>query len=216
MALVYCPDCGKQVSENCGKCPGCGCPIIPINGGQNVAPQMAPNMQAMPNMPVDGANAGSNKGPNKGLIIGIIVAVVAIIAIVLVIVLGKKDDDEISPEQQEYIEKSRISSDKQLCDTVRSAITTSLLDPDVNDNPAYKVPTPGTYSLSEICNMNVLGQCVEEIIGTDAKGAEAELKSKNAKGSRLMVLLGGEGSIINQVTVYAEDDTSIKAGPGNP
>jgi len=27
MALIYCPDCGKQVSEHAKTCPKCGCPI---------------------------------------------------------------------------------------------------------------------------------------------------------------------------------------------
>ena len=27
MALIKCPDCGKQVSDKAGSCPNCGCPI---------------------------------------------------------------------------------------------------------------------------------------------------------------------------------------------
>ncbi len=27
MALIKCPECGKQISDKAGSCPGCGCPI---------------------------------------------------------------------------------------------------------------------------------------------------------------------------------------------
>jgi hypothetical protein len=27
MALIKCPDCGKQVSSSASSCPNCGCPI---------------------------------------------------------------------------------------------------------------------------------------------------------------------------------------------
>ena len=27
MALIKCPDCGKQISDKAGACPNCGCPI---------------------------------------------------------------------------------------------------------------------------------------------------------------------------------------------
>jgi len=31
MALIKCPECGKEVSDKAGKCPNCGCPITTKN-----------------------------------------------------------------------------------------------------------------------------------------------------------------------------------------
>lgn len=28
MALIQCPDCGKQISSQAASCPNCGCPIF--------------------------------------------------------------------------------------------------------------------------------------------------------------------------------------------
>ena len=28
MALINCPECGKEISDNANKCVNCGCPII--------------------------------------------------------------------------------------------------------------------------------------------------------------------------------------------
>lgn len=33
MALITCPDCGKQVSNRATACPDCGCPIGSLQGG---------------------------------------------------------------------------------------------------------------------------------------------------------------------------------------
>ena len=37
MALISCPECGKQVSDRAPACPNCGCPI-------NTAPVAAPQV----------------------------------------------------------------------------------------------------------------------------------------------------------------------------
>lgn len=44
MALVTCPDCGREVSEQAQACPGCGSPIAPpraAGGGGNVVAGIA-------------------------------------------------------------------------------------------------------------------------------------------------------------------------------
>ncbi len=33
MALINCPDCGRQVSDRAVSCPDCGCPIGSLQGG---------------------------------------------------------------------------------------------------------------------------------------------------------------------------------------
>ena len=38
MALLICPECGKNVSEYASSCPECGCPISIIKSKQTAAP----------------------------------------------------------------------------------------------------------------------------------------------------------------------------------
>ena len=59
MALIKCPECGKEISDKAGACPHCGCPI----GNTEQATQN---------------NVGkSNKGSNKIIIGGVIVVAIA-------------------------------------------------------------------------------------------------------------------------------------------
>lgn len=125
--------------------------------------------------------------------------------------LKKELDDEIRVSND-----NKASADKSLCDMVRSAVSTAMLDPDVNDDDNYVVPKNGTYTLEDITNMPVLGKEVRDIMGTDAKQTEDMLKSKKAKGSTIMVILDGDYDIPNKITVYIKDDKSIKAGPATP
>lgn len=68
MALIICPECGKQVSDRAATCPDCGCPIASNVEGNNA-----------PNTPVETANVP--KKSKKPLII-------AVIALLLVIAAG--------------------------------------------------------------------------------------------------------------------------------
>ena len=35
MALIKCPECGKEISDKAKTCPNCGCPIKKITGTEN-------------------------------------------------------------------------------------------------------------------------------------------------------------------------------------
>ena len=58
MALIKCPECGKEISDKAGACPHCGCPIG--NATQ----------------PIQNNDGKSNKGSKK-----ILIGVVAVVAI---------------------------------------------------------------------------------------------------------------------------------------
>jgi hypothetical protein len=38
MALINCPECGKEISDKALSCPQCGCPISSNNGNNNIKP----------------------------------------------------------------------------------------------------------------------------------------------------------------------------------
>jgi hypothetical protein len=41
MALMKCPDCAREVSDQAGVCPGCGCPINPVEKSGTAEPPAA-------------------------------------------------------------------------------------------------------------------------------------------------------------------------------
>ncbi|MBO6260293.1 MAG: type II secretion system protein [Lachnospiraceae bacterium] len=65
---------------------------------------------------------------NKGFSLVELIIVIAIMAILVGV---------MAPQLIKYIEKSKVSSDTQLCSTVQTAVTTALSDPEVNDWNGY-------------------------------------------------------------------------------
>lgn len=117
-------------------------------------------------------------------------------------------DDVFMEQLIKYINKSKEASDLQLCDTLRTAISVALTDPDYISSSSYKTIAPGDYSISNFTNeSDALGQLVVEIIGTN--DPVALLQSKDAKASGTIKVHIGETS---QITVYVPD-TEIMAGP---
>ncbi len=43
MALIKCPECGKEISDKAASCPSCGCPVTPV---EDVAQQESPQTPA--------------------------------------------------------------------------------------------------------------------------------------------------------------------------
>ena len=71
---------------------------------------------------------------NKGFSLVELIIVIAIMAILVGV---------MAPQLIKYIEKTNVSSDTQVADSVRSAVTTAMLDPAVIQDDTYKFPTSG-------------------------------------------------------------------------
>ena len=134
---------------------------------------------------------------NKGFSLVELIIVIAIMAILVGV---------MAPQLIKYIEKSKISSDTQLCDTVRTAITTSLSDPEVvNANPSYSA----AGAAETIIGVSTLGNAISDIIGTSVPSSQ--LRSTTAKGSTISYTIEN-GS---QITVYVNASfNGAKAGIG--
>lgn len=50
MALIECPECGKQVSDKAGSCPNCGCPIEDLSTSGQVRIQIPSTQQIQPGL----------------------------------------------------------------------------------------------------------------------------------------------------------------------
>lgn len=78
------------------------------------------------------------KTNNKGFSLVELIIVIAIMAILVGV---------LAPQYLKYVEKSRVSSDKDQLDSFYTACTTAAADPDLTDVPAYNSSatfTPGS------------------------------------------------------------------------
>ncbi len=132
---------------------------------------------------------------NKGFSLVELIIVIAIMAILVGV---------IAPQLIKYIEKTNESSDTQLCDTLRSALTTAALDPDVVKD-GHGINMSGT-SIASCCTDASYKKAVEDILGFSVGTEASKLKSKVGKSTGIHVTIAGS----NAITVYV--NSSIKSG----
>ena len=149
---------------------------------------------------------------NKGFSLVELIIVIAIMAILVGV---------MAPQLIKYIEKTNVSSDAQLCDSIRSALQTSMLDPTVQAASTPGIKSDGTYAVASCCS----GECqknMEEILGCSLNTLESQLKSHvgSAKASGIKVKIQNN----NNITVFIDSSdatgkkksgsTKIGAGTG--
>ncbi len=98
-----------------------------------------------------------------------------------------------------YVEKSNVSSDIQLADTVRSAMLCAATDAKVVEDPASQPYLDDMesdfYDVTSIGD-SVLKDSFEEIIGTSASNIPSQIKSAHGSGSQCLVKIENGGVIV--------------------
>lgn len=133
---------------------------------------------------------------NKGFSLVELIIVIAIMAILVGV---------MAPQLIRYIEKTKESSDVQLLDTVRSAVTTAILDPTVVTDSTVTIPT-GKQELSKFMDgSSALDKAIQETLGASkAADVQGQLKSKDCKGKKIEVEIKNGNTVIvycNKLTV---------------
>ena len=116
---------------------------------------------------------------NKGFSLVELIIVIAIMAILVGV---------MAPQLIKYIEKTNVSSDTQLCDTVKSAVTTAVMDPSVlNDaNSKSRLAQTGTWvDVDGLTSTSAeFDKAIQETLGLDATSiGSIDNKIKSARGS---------------------------------
>lgn len=134
---------------------------------------------------------------NKGFSLVELIIVIAIMAILVGV---------MAPQLLRYVERTRVSADTQVADSVKTAITTAMLDPAVIAADPSGIPAPSiTLNLATAADFaDAFGQSVAETLGyadvaamTNATtGIVSELQSDGATGITATIDATG-----NRVTV---------------
>ena len=129
------------------------------------------------------------KNDNKGFSLIELIVVIAIMAILVGV---------MAPNVLKYVESSRESADKQIADTVRTAVMTALVDPSVNDGPG--VPLAKTAITADVFKKTAtpatkFAAVFEENLGMDGTAATAALKSKKFKSGTISVVITSSNEV---------------------
>lgn len=144
---------------------------------------------------------------NKGFSLVELIIVIAIMAILIGV---------MAPQLLKYVERTRVSSDTQLADTVKTAVTTAVLDPVNMDDASYQaaITSLGTATNLESLPAVFLDDVAETLgeaaaANITASWVAGELKSNGATG--IQVQLVGSNSV--RVTVVGSHADGASGSP---
>lgn len=133
---------------------------------------------------------------NKGFSLVELIIVIAIMAILVGV---------MAPQLIKYVEKTNVSNDVQVADSVRTAIQTAMLDPTVINDTASQTAL-STYkstntNLTSVTDATKFGKAVLETLtgsesGSIADDVVSKLKSKGAKDGAIMFKIEGNDVIV--------------------
>ncbi|MBO4346286.1 MAG: type II secretion system protein [Lachnospiraceae bacterium] len=156
---------------------------------------------------------------NKGFSLVELIIVIAIMAILVGIMV---------PVLMHFIEKSNVSSDYQLADTIRSAVAYSIVDARVKEDPdsqpfleEFENPTTGVVnidgkdmvSITCIDQECVLKESIEEYTGSPIGTLKTQIRSKHESDTEVYVCTTNG---VVSIALYHTDNTGKKKPTANP
>ena len=151
---------------------------------------------------------------NKGFSLVELIIVIAIMAILVGV---------MAPLLMHYIEKSNVSSDYQLADTIRSAVSYAIVDARVKEDdpsiPYLEDMEAGPIDIADIGDTHpssdpiLLQESIEEYTGCSVDQLAGMIKSRHTDDTKILVSTVNGGVI---VTLTDTDSTGRKNPTTNP
>ena len=140
---------------------------------------------------------------NKGFSLVELIIVIAIMAILVGV---------MAPQLIKYIEKSKVSADTQLADSVHTAILTAMMDPEVVNDTRYNGEIGNYYTATAVSGLGTsspIASSALEILGaTSGSTVNASIKSTTQSGAGVSFVVTGNNSV--SVWITGTDSTGSK------
>ena len=227
--MKFCSKCGTQLNDDDLFCFKCGYKfpenvqqqyVGTTEANQQVYQTTAAPVQTLP----PNQSVPSQPGNKKTLILIIIIVAAAILialGIILPIVLTNKNRKVVEfvdvgnvEEDKKESELKKIESDMMLCDSVKMAITTSMMDPVVISDSNANIPTNTSFMPVSNIAPGYFRDCVEEILGFSVSEVDSHLKSHYSGSDASGVQFAIVGSNSVHVQIVNSDKTGKKGKNG--
>lgn len=144
---------------------------------------------------------------NKGFSLVELIIVIAIMAILVGV---------MAPQLIKYIEKSNVSADTQLCDSIHTAVVTAMMDPEILADPNASVIASGTIGdyIAAPGGTNKFQVAVADILGVTSTN---EITLKSHSGNTVVSKDNISISVANNrcyVWITGSDATGSKGSGG--
>ena len=211
MALIKCPECGKEISDKASSCPICGCPMNINKTGEQTRQQ-----QQRVQQPISNKVTATAKNSASGLsIAGFVVALMSLltscvwtpIPLILMVVgfilcfVGKRD--------KKYLKKGLAIAGEIIC--IATLVSISLVFGGMNDKDSDKENEVNVGIGTEASIIYDENNCVITLKEGDNKTLTFEIENNSTKDYGFNVHSLAVNGIMTDCNIYTMD-TDVPAG----
>ncbi len=134
---------------------------------------------------------------NKGFSLVELIIVIAIMAILAA---------ALAPQLMKYIEKSRVSTDKQTCDSIKSCINTALAEEKVYEEVTATTPADITITIDSSGIDDTYPKLAAELATSLGSGGKLSPKSSGANSFEAKITVDTNGNV---TSVSVDTDNGV-------